>query len=224
MTQPLLITDDLRQLLRNGLSEFAIAASDEQQQRLLAYIALLHKWNEIYSLTAIRDPAEMVRRHLLDSLAVLPYINGPRVIDVGTGAGVPGIPCAILRPETKFVLLDSNRKKIRFVQQAIIELKLANATAVAERAERYQPPAVCFNTVLARAVTSLSEAAELTKHFVCADGGRWVVMKGSYPHDELRALPGAISVVNVVPLAVPGLDAQRHLVILQPVMPGEVAS
>lgn len=177
---------------------------------MLRYVELLQRWNQAYNLTAIRDPAEMVGKHLLDSLAILPFIDIGPVADVGTGAGLPGIPLAVARPDLKFTLLDSNGKKIRFVTQAVAELKLANVFALQVRAERYRPPAP-FARVVSRAFASLKDFAELCGGLL-APGGRLLAMKGAPPQQELADLPAGFHVMAVHALQVPGLDAERCLV------------
>jgi 16S rRNA (guanine527-N7)-methyltransferase len=197
------------ELLAEGIARLGLGLDPSRQERLLAYLALLARWNRVYNLTAVRDPAAMVPKHLLDSLAVLPHVRGPRLVDVGTGGGLPGIPLALARPELQVVLLDSNAKKVRFVTHALLELGLTNAEAVHARVEVYRP-AAGFDTVIARAYSSLSAYVEAAAP-LCAAGGRLLAMKGAYPQEELTALPPGYR-THVQRLEVPGLDAERHLV------------
>ena len=203
----------LSDTLSAGLVELGITLDQGTQQRLLQYIALMEKWTGVYNLTAVREQSKMISHHLLDSLAVLPYINADSLIDVGSGAGLPGIPLALARPEMRVTLLDSNHKKTTFLQQACIELKLDNVSVVNERAEAFQPP-VRFDAVISRAFTDLSEFVKLTRHLL-KPGGAWLAMKGLHPYEELAQLPEEVRVEQVVPLTVPGLDAKRHLIILR---------
>jgi 16S rRNA (guanine527-N7)-methyltransferase len=185
--------------------------------QLAAYLALLAKWNRTYNLTAIREPEQMVTHHVLDALAVLPHLpmtESLRVLDVGSGGGVPGIPLAIARPSWRVVLLDGNHKKGTFLRQAAIELELANAEAVTSRVEDYASEGL-FDVVIARAFSDLSTFTQTSRHHL-APGGRLYAMKGVHPHEEIEHLPADIHVVSVPALPVPGLDAVRHLVILAP--------
>lgn len=172
---------------------------------------LLAKWNSAYNLTAVREPADMVARHLLDSLAILPYLHGRRVLDIGTGAGLPGIPLAVARPDLAFTLLDANAKKTRFVTQAVGELRLDNVEVVQSRAEHYRP-AEKFDTLVSRAFAGIADMLAAARH-LCAPGGRFLAMKGTYPKDELAAVPAGYA-VEVRVLTVPGLAAERHVAIL----------
>jgi 16S rRNA (guanine527-N7)-methyltransferase len=199
--------------LAPGLKALGLALPAGAEARLLAYVELLARWNQAYNLTAIRDPGEMLVKHVLDSLAVLPFVAAGPCVDVGTGAGLPGIPLAIARPDLRFTLLDSNGKKTRFVTQAVAELKLGNVEVVQARSEAWEPP-VPFAQVLSRAFASLQDFARLAGG-LAAPGGRLLAMKGSNPADELAALPGGFRLLAVHPLAVPGLDAERCLVELE---------
>jgi len=197
-----------RAALQNGLQQMNISLAVESVDKLIAFLHMLVKWNRVYNLSAIKAPADMVNLHLLDSLSVLPFLNGNSCIDVGTGAGLPGIPLAIARPDMRFALLDSNSKKTRFVQQACIELGLKNVTSVHDRIERYQPPQK-FDTVTARAFTSLPDLLTLTRHLI-TDGGQLLAMKSK----EVDALQRDDFEFNrVEPLLVPELEAIRNLVI-----------
>lgn len=180
------------------------------QQQLLAFIALLGKWNKSFSLTAIHDPEQMVIRHLLDSLSLVPYIKGPRMVDVGCGAGLPGIPLALVFPEYEVVLLDSQTKKVRFVRQVIADLDIANADIAHTRVQDYHPQQM-FDTVISRAFTTLVEFAEATRH-LCRSGGNMLAMKGKFPTKELDDIQLTERVTNVIPVHIPGLEAQRHIV------------
>ena len=195
--------------LRSGAAGLDLDLDSEQLDRLLGFLDLLDKWGQTYNLTAIRDQRSAVDRHLLDSLAVHAFLSGQRVLDVGTGAGLPGIPLAIVNPGMSFVLLDRSSKKIRFVRQAIMSLGLKNVEAVAMRVEDFVP-AVLFDVVLARAFASLAEiwrgAAPLL-----ATGGRVLAMKGQWPEAEIRELGNAVN-LRIHPVPVPGMDAERHLV------------
>ncbi len=182
-------------------------------QLLGAYLELLLRWNKAYNLTAVTEPRRMVTHHLLDSLAVLPWIHGSRIADIGSGAGLPGIPLAIARPDLTVVLVDTVGKKVRFQKQAILELGLANASAVHARVENYRPDEP-FDTVISRAFAATADFVALAGHLVSA-GGRMLAMKGRDPGDELKALPEPWVVVDVHQIRVPGLTAERHLVELR---------
>ncbi|MGE5666853.1 MAG: 16S rRNA (guanine(527)-N(7))-methyltransferase RsmG [Betaproteobacteria bacterium] len=193
-----------------------VAPPPGAQRKLDAYLDLLVKWNKVYNLTAIRDRADMVTHHLNDALAVLSHLPGAqslRVLDVGTGAGVPGIPIAIARPRWRVVLLDANQKKVAFLTQAVIELGLANVDAVAVRVEDYRPAAP-FDVIISRAFSDLATFARGALPHL-APQGRLVAMKGAYPQDEIAQLPGEVTIVAAPALDVPGLDAQRHLIIMR---------
>jgi 16S rRNA (guanine527-N7)-methyltransferase len=202
----------LETLLSQSLNAMGLELPASTQQKLIAFVELLEKWNRRYNLTAIRDPEQMIPRHLLDSLAVLPHLTGPRVLDIGTGAGLPGLPLALACPPLQFTLLDSNAKKISFVRQALHELGVVNAAAVQARVEKFQPEAK-FNTLIARAFSSLSELLSASAP-LRPPGGRVLAMKGVFPQEELAAIGGNYR-IEVKVLNVPGLDAERHLVILE---------
>ncbi len=204
----------LERELSRGLARLRIASSTELVPGLLRYLELLQKWNRVYNLSGVREPHAMLTRHLLDSLAILPFILGPRVLDVGTGAGLPGIPLALARPDLAFVLLDPSRKKARFLRQALAELRLANAEVVCERAEDFAPPA-SFDTVVARALAPIGGVLRMAGR-LCAPHGRVLVMKGTYPQAELGGVPAGYAIAEVRQLDVPGLGAQRHLVVVAP--------
>jgi len=186
--------------------------------QLASYLDLLAKWNRVYNLTAIRDRQRMQSHHVDDALAVLPYVPAKeacRLLDVGSGGGIPGIPLAIARPGLRVVLLDANTKKAAFLQQAVIELALANVRVVASRIEDFRDDAR-FDVVISRAFADLATFARAALPHV-ADDGTIVAMKGAYPRDEIAALPEGVAVAAAPALDVPGLDAQRHLVVLRKV-------
>ncbi len=208
----------LAALLADGVAALGLTARIDAvaQAKLLAYVALLDKWNRTHNLTAIREPERMITHHLLDSLAVLPHLTahgGLRVIDIGSGGGLPGIPLAIVRPDWQLALLDSNFKKAAFLRQAVIELPLPNAEVVAARVEHYAPSAA-FDVAISRAFSDLAVFAAAGRSLL-APGGRLVAMKGVYPHEELAQLPSGIGVTATPSLHVPGLEADRHLVIME---------
>ena len=201
------------QQLAQGLQALGSELSAEVQAKLLAYAAFLEKWNRTYSLTALRDPALAVSHHLLDSLAILPYVTAPNLLDVGSGGGQPGIPLAIARPELAVTLIDSNGKKTAFLQQAAIELGLKNVQVVTARVEAFRPPAP-FAAITSRAFAALADFVGLTRHLL-APGGAWLAMKGVRPDAEMNTLPADIAVVAVHRLDVPGVDGERHLVVIR---------
>lgn len=190
--------------------QLGVALPVAAEQSLLDFVQLMEKWNKVYNLTAVRDPQEMITRHLLDSLAVLPHVRGQHVLDIGCGAGLPGLPLAIALPGTRFTLLDANAKKTRFVTQAAVELGLANVEVVQTRVEKYRPVQK-FDTLMARAVASVAELLRNAQH-LCASNGEFLFMKGAYPAQELAEMPGEFKMAEVIKLQVPGLDAERHLV------------
>jgi 16S rRNA (guanine527-N7)-methyltransferase len=199
---------EARATLTRGLE--ALNLSPALAEPLGAYLVLLLRWNRAYNLTALTDPRQVVTRHLLDSLAVLPWIHGSRIADIGSGAGLPGIPLAIARPDWQIVLVDAVGKKTRFQRQAVLELGLAGVEAVHARVENYRP-AEPFDTVISRAFAATREFVALAGHLV-GPGGRLLAMKGRDPADELGDLPAPWRVEAVHALTVPGLSAARHLV------------
>ena len=206
-------TDRWRSQLTAGLQDMGVTLDDDQVERLLAYLALLQKWNRTYNLTAIRDPAQMVGRQLLDSLSIIGWIERGPVLDVGTGAGLPGIPLAIARPAIGFTLLDTNGKKTRFLRQLVGELGLPNVEVIQQRVERLQRPQD-FAAITSRAFATLADMVAGSAHLL-ADDGAWLAMKGVVPTDEIAALPEGLD-VRVEALRVPGGQAARHLVIIRP--------
>ena len=205
--------DSLLEKLAEGLAALPLELNASIQSGLIDYLHLLVKWNRAYNLTAVRQPEQMVVRHLLDSLVIGPYLQGNRVLDVGTGAGLPGIPLALAYPDYHFTLLDSNGKKIRFVTQAVAELGLANVDVIQSRVEAFQPGSR-FDTITARAYASIEELVSQTTHLL-ADGGKYLIMKGVYPVAEVEAMPTGYCLEAVQPLNVPKLDAERHLLIVR---------
>lgn len=204
----------MRQALETHFQKLTFEIPAGSTDRLVSFIQLLEKWNKVYNLTAVRDPRQMVTRHILDSLVVMPYLHGTRILDVGSGAGLPGIPLAIVQPHRHFVLLDSNSKKTRFMSQAIAELGLDNVKVRHMRIEEFHDERG-FDTVISRAFSSVNEMLEGIRKLVKPDGVV-LAMKGAYPLAELENLPGDFRLEKVVALQVPGLDADRHLVIVRP--------
>ncbi len=205
----------LRQRLDAGLAGVAVDLDRQARDRLVAYLRLLERWNRAYNLTAVRDPLDMVARHVLDSLAAMPYLRGERCLDVGSGAGLPGLVLAVARPQTAWVLLDGNAKKCRFLRHARAELQLDNVQVECCRIEDFHPGA-CFSTIISRALSSLAEFVAGAGHLL-VPGGCLLAMKGRNPEHELADLGGLREQAEVVPVRLPGLeDGQRHLVIVTP--------
>ncbi len=201
--------------LSQGLDVLQLNLSGSIQTQLLNYLELLAKWNRVYNLTAVRDMRDMVPKHVLDSLAVLPYVCGTKILDVGTGAGLPGLLLAIARPDWQCVLLDSNAKKIRFVKQAVIELQIENVEVVCTRIEAFNPPFE-FSTMISRAYASLHNFYMQTKR-LCAVDGCLLAMKGVYPETEIAQMVDLPVHLECFPLQIPQLQAQRHLIVIQEV-------
>ena len=199
--------------LAAGLEALGVPLDAAAREKLLAYLALLSKWNQVYNLTAIREPERMLRQHLLDSLAVVPHTDGETVADVGSGAGLPGIPLAIARPASRVALIESNHKKSAFLRQAVIELALANVNVLEQRVETVTPRG-SYDVVISRAFSDLAEFAMLAGP-LCRPEGMLAAMKGVHPYDELGAVPTAYSIERVIRLKVPGLEAERHLVVMR---------
>ncbi len=199
--------------LRDGVTALKLDLPDDAQDRLLRYLSVLRKWNRVYNLTAIREPSRLVSHHLLDSLAVVPHLSGSTIADIGSGAGLPGIPIAISRPDCQVFLVESNHKKGAFLRQAVIELGLHNAVVIVARAETWRPePTV--HLAVSRAFSDLSGFVDAARHMI-GRGGVLAAMKGLYPNEELAQLPSSVRLQGVVPLEVPGLRAARHLILLQ---------
>lgn len=198
--------------LREGAAELGFELSDKQVQGLLQYLALLRKWNKVYALVSRRKGDDWVARHLLDSLAVLPYISGSRVIDVGSGAGLPGIPLALMCPDRHFTLLDSNNKKTRFMTQAVIELGLKNVDIKHCRVEALDA-GTGFDSVFSRAFATISDMLAIAGH-LASDEGKFLAMKGVFPEEELAALPSGYHAEAVHVLRVPFEDGHRHLAVV----------
>lgn len=198
---------EIRLLLEQGLKHYQLESLKEP---LFDYLVLLNKWNLAYNLTAIRDLESMVSKHLLDSLAILPWVSGSRILDVGTGAGLPGIPLAIANPNREFVLLDSNGKKIRFLQEVKRTLSLKNVELVQTRAENFHPD-LSFDTVISRAFSSLEQMMHWTKHLITKEG-TWLAMKGLYPYDELKKITQPYQVEQY---QVPNIEGERCCVLIK---------
>nr|WP_245397390.1 16S rRNA (guanine(527)-N(7))-methyltransferase RsmG [Citrobacter rodentium] len=196
------------------LADAGISLTDHQKNQLIAYVDMLHKWNKAYNLTSVRDPDEMLVRHILDSIVVAPHLHGERFIDVGTGPGLPGIPLSIVRPESHFTLLDSLGKRVRFLRQVQHELALKNITPVQSRVEAFpaEPP---FDGVISRAFASLNDMVNWCHHLP-GENGCFYALKGQLPEDEIAALPPQFSVGAVFKLQVPQLEGERHLVVIKP--------
>jgi 16S rRNA (guanine527-N7)-methyltransferase len=209
----LIVEPELHQRVRAALTELGAPDDARQSAKLARFLVLLDKWNKAFNLTAVRDPFEMIARHVLDSLTARPYLHGLSVLDAGTGAGLPGIPLAIAEPRRQFVLLDSGGKKTRFVEHAVGELELNNVEVVRSRAQAYRP-ADPFDTVICRAFASLREFVERCAGLV-ANGGRLVAMKGREPRAELALLPGGWRATEIAPVAVPGLAGERHIIVME---------
>ena len=205
---------NLAAALTQGVQALGASLPAGAEDRLLAFLALIEKWNRVYNLTAVRKASDMLPQHLLDSLSVVPHLSGVRVLDVGSGAGLPGIPMAIARPQSQVTLLDANHKKAAFLRQAVIELALDNVEVVCERVERWRPPAM-FHVVISRAFSDLGQFLELAGR-LCLRDGALAAMKGVYPHEELGQLPAGFRMCHVIALKVPGVSAQRHLVVVRP--------
>ena len=200
------------QQLAQGLAAMGLEVPAAAQEKLLAYAALLEKWNKTYSLTALRGADKAVSHHLLDSLAVLPHVPAGTLLDVGSGGGMPGIPLAIVLPELAVTLIDSNSKKTAFLRQAAIELRLSNVNVHCGRVEQYHP-SLPFSAITSRAFAELADFVVLSRHLLAADGV-WLAMKGVRPEAEIAALPAGVRVRAVHPLQVPGVEGERHVVIL----------
>jgi 16S rRNA (guanine527-N7)-methyltransferase len=203
------------ELLAAGARELGIALTESGSDALLKLVDELELGNAQFNLTAIRDRPGMLRKHLLDSLSLQPYLRGNRVADVGTGAGFPGLPLAIVNPQRRFTLIEATGKKARFAERVALQLGCDNVQVVHGRAESYRPFEL-FDTVTARALSSLADFAAYAGH-LCAPGGRLLAMKGKRPEEEISALPKSFRVVAVHRLRVPGLDDERHLVELSPI-------
>ena len=197
--------------LAAGLAELGLDLSDAVQHKMLAFRDLLLKWNKTYNLTALRDPEQAISHHLLDSLTILPHVGTGPLLDVGSGGGLPGIPLAIACPGLSVGMVDTVQKKASFLQQASIELGLKNVTVHHARVEEMQGQ---YAQISSRAFADLGLFVSLTRHLL-APGGRWLAMKGVRPDDEIAALPADITVEAIISLTVPGLEAERHLIILK---------
>lgn len=204
--------NNLLNLLDSGINGMHLSVSAEAKEYLVRFIYLVDKWNKVYNLTAIRDPQKMISHHILDSLSVLPYVNKDQILDVGTGAGFPGIPLAICLPNFSFHLVDSSTKKMRFLKQVLVDLDIKNVVLNHTRIENMQPD-LGFQIILTRAFSSLS-AMLILRRFLCQDTGKILAMKGKYPDAELAAITQYCNVEIVKKLSIPALIGERHLVVL----------
>jgi 16S rRNA (guanine527-N7)-methyltransferase len=200
------------EVLRNGLVELGLAFSDQQFDKLIAYVSLIQKWNRVYNLTAISEVHKIISHHLLDSLAIVPHLSGAQLLDVGSGAGFPGIPVAIARPDLGVTLLDSNSKKTAFLQQAALELELKNVQVVSARVE--QPLLRKFDAIVSRAFAEIQDFVSASRHHL-APGGVFLAMKGVDPVEEIGRLSPDYRARAPIRLQVPRLDAERHLIIIE---------
>ncbi|GEM81167.1 16S rRNA (guanine(527)-N(7))-methyltransferase [Vibrio breoganii] len=203
----------LHQQLQQLIAKTDLTVSDKQLDQLVGYVELLNKWNKAYNLTSVRNPSDMLVKHIMDSIVVSPHLDGKRFIDVGTGPGLPGIPLSIMNPDCEFFLLDSLGKRIRFIKQVVHELKIENVTPVLSRVEEFQPE-VKFDAVLSRAFASMTDMVNWCRHLPKEGSGVFYALKGQASQEEIEQLPEWCSVIQVKPLIVPELEGERHLVIL----------
>lgn len=206
----------LRAKLEGGLREMGVTIATEQQQKLIDYVALIYKWNQVHNLTAVREPLDMMTLHILDSLSVLPYIDCKRLLDVGAGAGLPSIVLAICLPDLQVTAIDAVQKKVSFMRQAKAQLGLANFNVIHGRIEEQEVPskdmAEKFDVIISRAFSEIGLFVKLTKHLLAADG-KWLAMKGMIPQHEFDKSGLQPSEIKVLKVA--GLDAERHLIVLK---------
>ncbi len=202
---------DLKALLAEGVAGIGIEIDDQGRRAILGYLSLLKRWNRVYNLATVKSDTDFVTRHLLDSLSVVPYLHGKKIIDIGSGAGLPGIPVALACPDLELTLLDSNAKRCRFLRQVQAQLKLQNVSVVQRRAEEFHPHEK-FDSLLSRALSRLSSFVACSGHLL-ADDGQWLAMKGQWPGEESVGMEAGFRVEEVIKLNVPGLPEQRHLVI-----------
>ncbi len=207
---------DFKQLyteLSTQLTQNHLSVNEPTAKKLVEYLLLLHKWNQIHNLTSVRNPINMVSRHIIDSLTIAPYLQGPHIIDIGTGAGLPGIPLALTQPQYHFALLDSNGKKTRFLTHVLQTLAISNAEVISSRVEKYQPE-ICFNTLVSRAFSHLNDFLIKTQH-LCCEKGIFLAMKGQYPSEEIKELDSHFKLLETKSLEIAGLDEKRHLLIVR---------
>ncbi|UJF19332.1 16S rRNA (guanine(527)-N(7))-methyltransferase RsmG [Vibrio sp. SS-MA-C1-2] len=204
----------MKQKLKALIEQTEVTVTEEQLDKLVALVEMLHKWNKAYNLTSVRDPNEMLTKHIVDSIVVSPYLNGNTFIDVGTGPGLPGLPLAIINPDKQFTLLDSLGKRIRFIRQVVHELGLKNVTPVQSRVEEFESEEG-FDLVLSRAFASMSDMVGWCRHLPTKEHGRFLALKGVYPQQEIDELPTWCKVEKIDHLQVPQLDGERHLVLIK---------
>ena len=202
----------MQKRLLQALKENNLTVTASAQQQLITYLDLLQRWNKVFNLTAITDPREMVYLHIIDSLAVQPLLTGKRLLDVGSGAGLPGIPLAITNPDQQWVVLDKNNKKTRFLTQACAELRLTNVEVVQARCEDFNP-SQCFDNILSRAFGTLCLFTESTAHLLC-EHGQFIAMKGKYPQEEINELSTRFLLQKSVQLDIKGISIERHVICL----------
>ncbi len=201
------------EILKSACLAMSVEFNDDQIDRLLQYHALLIKWNKAYNLTAVRDPDEMIHRHLVDSLSIVPHLRGKHLLDVGSGGGMPGVIIAVMQPDIEITLLDSNSKKTRFLNHVRMDMQLSNLQVEHVRLEDYKPVRK-HDCITSRAFATLADMVEKSE-YCCETGGYYLAMKGLNPVDEISELPTTVKVTAVTPLQVPGTDGERHLVTLQ---------
>jgi 16S rRNA (guanine527-N7)-methyltransferase len=205
-----IMENELLTVLKSSLKNCDLVVSEEQQRQLICYVMLMHKWNKAYNLTSVRDPQQMVIKHIVDSIVVAPFLDKIHYIDVGTGPGLPGIPLAIMCPDKQFILLDSLGKRVRFMKQVAYELKIDNIQPVQSRVEDFVPD-VKIDGVLSRAFASLKDMLHWCQHLVDSQGV-FFALKGQLPTDELEQLPLGFTLQETIKLNVPGLEGERHII------------
>lgn len=205
--------NQLHDNLQKQLAQNDLTLNESVISKLIDYLLLLEKWGQVYNLTSIRDPNQMIPKHILDSFSIGPYLRGTRVLDVGTGAGLPGIPLALTHPNCHFTLLDSNGKKTRFLTHVMQKLAISNIDIIQTRVEQFQAN-ICFDSIVTRAFTSLTDFLHKTKHLACQKG-IFLSMKGQYPSEEINQLDKTFSVTSINPIHINGLNEKRHVIVIK---------